>query len=221
MPSTIVKQIEEYVKEVMKDVANHHSYSHVSRVRNRAVKIAQEEGFEDLEMVEIAALMHDIGLAYVEDRKFHGEKGAEIAGKYLRENKLLPEDKVVRVTLAIEHHSGRNIPGDPLLDILQDADCLEAFGAIGIMRACTSKADWPEYNPENIKGVMWGKCGEKYRGVFFPKPEEETITDEINMQIHYYDSLNTDTARCLAEPLVQYMKDFILQLEGEVLRRTA
>ena len=217
MPKTTVIQIEEYIKEIMKDVAYHHSYSHVSRVRNRAVKIAREEGFEDLELVEIAALMHDVGLAYSEDRTIHGEKGAEIAGKYLRENNLLPEEKVGQITLAIEHHSGRNIGGNQLLDILQDADCLEALGAIGILRACTSKADWPEYNPDNIKGLMWGKCGEKYRGVFFPKPEEKTIIDEINMQIHYYDNLVTDTARQLAEPLVRYMKDFILELEKEVM----
>jgi uncharacterized protein len=205
----------------MKGVANHHNYSHVSRVRNWAINIAQEEGYEDLELVEIAALMHDIGLAFSEDREFHGERGAEAAGKYLRENNLLPEDKIDEIKLAIKHHSGKNIPGNQLLDILQDADRLEALGAIGIIRAFTSKAGWPEYNPDNIKGDMWGKCGEKYRGVFFPGPAEKTIIDQINVQIHYYDNLATGTARRLAEPLVEYMKNFVLQLEREVLRETA
>ena len=65
---------------------------------------------------------------------------------------------------------------------------------------------------------MWGKYGEKYRGVFFPIPEEKTIVDEINMQIHYYDNLNTAAAQRLAEPLMQYMKNFILELEDEVLK---
>ena len=48
-------------------------------------------------------------------------------------------------------------------------------------------------------------------------PEEKTIIDQINLQIHYYDNLTTGTAKRLAEPLVKYMKDFILQLESEIL----
>ena len=217
MDKTVVKQVEEYVRETMKDVANHHDFKHVDRVRNRALQIAEREGFKETELVEIAALMHDIGLPYVEDRKYHGEKGAEVAGKYLRDNNLLPEEQIVRITEAIGNHTKMKKDGGQLLDILQDADMLEALGAIGIMRAFTSKSSWQDYNPDNIKGAMWGKCGEKYRGVFFPEPEEKTIIDQINMQIHYYDSLATETARQLAEPLVKYMKDLILQLEKEIV----
>ena len=177
MPKTIVPQVEEYVNKVMKDVASHHDYKHVSRVRNWARQIAAGEDFKETELVEITALLHDIGLAYAEDREFHGEKGAEVAGKYLRENNLLPEAQIVRITEAVKYHSGGNTDGDRLLDILQDADCLEAFGAVGVMRAFISKSDWDDYNPARIKGVMWGQCGRKYRNVFFPQPEEKTIID--------------------------------------------
>ena len=217
MDKTAVKQVEEYVRETMKEMANHHDFKHVDRVRNWALQIAESEGVEEKELVEIAALMHDIGLPYVEDRKYHGEKGAEVAGRFLRENNLLPEEQIIRVTDAIGNHTRMKKDSSQLLDILQDADRLEAMGAVGIMRAFTSKSSWQDYNPDNIKGAMWGKCGEKYQGAFFPKPEENTIIDQINLQIHYYDNLNTETARRLAEPLVEYMKDFILQLEDEVL----
>ena len=217
MDKTVVQKVEEYVRETMKDMVNHHDFKHVDRVRNWALQIAASEGFEETELVEIAALMHDIGLAYVKDRKQHGEKGAKIAGRFLRENNLLPEEQIVQVTAAIENHTRMMEDGDQLLDILQDADMLEAVGAVGIMRAFTSKAGWSEYNPDNIKGTMWGKCGEKYRSVFFPGPAERTVVDQINLQIHYYDNLATNTARRLAEPLTQYMKDFILQLEKEIV----
>jgi len=218
MGKTAVQQVEEYVRETMKDMASHHDFKHVDRVRNWALQIAEREGFSEKELVEIAALMHDIGLPYVEDRKCHGEKGAEVAGRFLREKKLLPEEQIIQVTEAIENHSKMVEDGSQLLDILQDADSLEALGAVGIMRAFISKAAWQDYNPDNIKGAMWDKCGEEYRGVFFPGPEEKTIIDQINMQIHYYDNLSTETARQLAEPLVKYMKQFIMQLEREIVR---
>ena len=55
------------------DLGLAHNYGHVDRVRHWAVKIAQTEGYVDSEMVQTAALLHDIGLAYVTERRKHGD----------------------------------------------------------------------------------------------------------------------------------------------------
>jgi len=200
----------------MKNIISHHDFKHVDRVRNWALQIAEGEGFKDLELVEVTALLHDIGLAFNPERSRHGQVGAEIAGKFLTENSLLLEEKISRVTEAIKYHTVMR-KRSKLLDILQDADRLEALGAVGIMRAFTSKSTWPEYNPDNIKGVMWGMSGRKHSGMFIREPAEKTIIDQLNFQIHYYDNLATGTARRLAKPFVSYMKKYILQLEHELL----
>ena len=53
-----------------------HDIKHVERVRHNALTIARAEGFADLDLVEAAALLHDIGLAHVETRERHGPVGA-------------------------------------------------------------------------------------------------------------------------------------------------
>ncbi len=216
MRKTVVQQVEAYIKKTMKNIVSHHDFKHVDRVRNWALQIAEGEGFKDLELVEVTALLHDIGLAFNPERSRHGQVGAEIAGRFLAEKNLLPDEKISQVTEAIRYHTVMR-RSNKLLDILQDADRLEALGAVGIMRAFTSKSSWPEYNPSDIKGAMWGISGKEYGGAFIKEPEEKTIIDQLNFQIHYYDNLATRTARELAKPFVVYMKKYILQLEHEIL----
>ena len=216
MQKNVIQQVEDYVKRVTKEEAAH-DFKHVDRVRNWAVKIAKGEGYEDIESVEVTALLHDIGLPYVEERRLHGQKGAEMAEKFLRENNLLPEEKIEEITNAIRHHSKKRESSWKLLDILCDADTLDALGVVGIMRALTSKHYQPEYNPDNIKGENWGRSTKEYDELFRMGLEEgDNNIDQINLQIHYYGSLATETAKRIGNPLVRYMKDFITQLESEI-----
>jgi len=217
MQKTVVQQVEDYVKQVMKEVAGHHDFKHVDRVRDRALQIAKSEGFGDLELVEVTALLHDIGLAYVKERKTHSQVGSEIADKFLRENNLLTEEKIGKITDAIKYHSSIRDGSGKLFEILRDADVLDALGAVGIMRAFTSKSYKPEYNPENIKGENWGLSGRSYDKLFKKGLEAgNNIIDQINLQISYYDNLATETARQLAKPLVEFMKNYVTQLEHEI-----
>ena len=223
MKTDVVQQVEEYVKHVTgKSIA--HDFKHFDCVRNWALLIAEREGFNDLEVVEVTALLHDIGLPYLkenENRGVHGERGAEIAGKYLRENKLLPEEKIQGITNAIRYHSRKRYSSGKLLDILCDADTLDALGAVGIIRAFTSKYFKAEYSPENIKGDNWGLSCEEYEKLYKRGREAgDTIIDQINLQVNHSQSLTTETAKQLAEPLLKYMKDFIIQIEWEVNRQT-
>jgi uncharacterized protein len=220
-----------------------HDFKHVHRVRNRALAIAEGENYPEKEIVEITALLHDIGLAYIDapngkDAKLslHAQLGAEIAAKFLDENSNLSQEQITLITDAIGHHSSppsvikeySSIAKDKgkLLQILQDSDNLDALGAVGLMRAYTSKHFLPGYDPSNVKGDGWLLSPEEYREKYGFYPLDRLapvnyISDQINQQIRYYtDNLHTETAKKLAEPLVQFMKDFMIQLENEITRYT-
>lgn len=225
----IIKAVEDYVRRAMTGVVAH-DFKHVDRVRRWALQIAKEEGFEDLEMVEIAALLHDIGLPQVDEdseRSRHGSLGAEIAESFLKENTTIAEEQIEQITLAIRHHcSPPSLVADllrtigekgRLIAIIRDADTMDAIGAVGLMRAFTSKAAKPEYDPENFKGDTWGLSGIEFDERFAQGLGiGETIIDQINFQISYYDNLNTGTARRLAKPLVDFMKEYVVQLKHEI-----
>jgi len=224
----MIRQVEDYVRSVMTgEIA--HDFKHVDRVRHWALRIVEEEGFEDLEMVEIAALLHDIGLPHVDEgreRDKHGPAGAEIAERFLKESSSLTEEQIEKIVLAVRYHSspptlvaefleGVGEKGR-LLEIIRDADMLDAVGAVGLMRAITSKSGRPEYTQGKVKGDTWGLSSRGFDDKFAEGlGVGETIVDHINFQISLYDNLHTKTARRLARPLVEFMKEYIVQLERE------
>ncbi len=229
----LIAEAESYVREALDgkegDLIIAHGFSHIDRVRNWALCIAEGESFNDIQIVEIAALLHDIGLPYTDksERGNHGEVGAEIAGKFLRESSTLTKEQIEQVTSAIRYHSVRpSVRADiiktigevgKLMEIISDADMMDALGAAGLMRAFTSKYFLPEYDSDNVKGETWELPPSGFRerlskGLGIGKH----IIDQINFQTNYYSSLRTKTAKQLAEPLVQYMKSFVLQLEREI-----
>jgi putative nucleotidyltransferase with HDIG domain len=215
MPKSKVEQVENYARETLtKEVA--HDFKHVDRVRNWALRIAKEESYEDTEVVEITALLHDIGLAYTEKRSEHAEVGAEVAAKYLRENGFFSEEIAEEIAEAIRYHGSLEDRGE-LQVILKDADMLDALGAVGIMRAFTSKSWKPEYEERSVKGETWGFSARGFDGRIDNEGEVgDYIIDQINFQISYYENLKTETAKRLAGPLVKFMKDYVLQMEREI-----
>ncbi|UCB43116.1 MAG: HD domain-containing protein [Dehalococcoidales bacterium] len=227
-----IRQIEDYVRSTMIGAVAH-DFKHVDRVRQWALLIAEEEGFEDLEIVEVAALLHDIGSASVDEKRErdkHGQVGAEIAAKFLKENYNLTQEQIEQITSAIRHHcSPPSLVADllrtigekgRLLAIIRDADTMDAIGAVGLMRAFTSKAAKLEYDPENFKGDTWGLSGREFDEKFAQGLGiGGTIIDQINFQISYYDNLNTKAAKRMAKPLIDYMKEYIVQLEHEINNR--
>ena len=245
-PTGLVARTEAYVREVMSGqshaMAVAHDFKHVDRVRNWALLFAREEGYPDLQTVEITALLHDIGLGHVSGPEAeqthvvlpaHGPLGAEMAREFLKANSDLSARTLDRIAEAIRHHSDapfavtehiRSLEdGGALLKILRDADMMDAMGAVGLMRAMTSKAFLPEYDPTNIKGPAWGLSTAEFRAALRVEPGSkrtpvETIVDQVNQQIRYYDGLHTAAARRSATPLVQFMKRFVSQLESEITR---
>ena len=209
--------VEDFARQMMtKEIG--HDFKHADRVRNWALRIAQEEGYEDLQAVEVAALLHDIGLAQVKKRSLHGPIGSLMAVEFLTEKNIFPEDVVKEIGTAIRYHNSIQHGNGRLLDIVRDADILDLLGAIGIMRAYTSLSSRPEYDPENVKGEMWGASAREYDRRFDEGlGTGDYIVDHLNFHISCYGNLHTEAAKRLAKPLVEFIRDFIIQLESEVM----
>ncbi len=110
-----------------------HGLPHIERVRRLALWIARHYTNVDLEVLEIASLLHDI--ARNTNDECHAVKSAEIA-RTLLEAIGYPKDKIEKVVEAIEAHSfsSGKAPRSLEAKILSDADKLDALGAIGIAR---------------------------------------------------------------------------------------
>ena len=108
-----------------------------------------------------------------------------------------------------------------LMEIIRDADLMDALGAIGLMRALTSKAFLPEYDPENIKGEGWNLSPAEFIQKFGFDSKRglapvNTIIDQINQQIRSIENLHTTTAKRLGAPLIEFMKQFVKKLDSEI-----
>jgi uncharacterized protein len=132
---TIVDKTIAFVKAQLKNAEGGHDWFHIERVYKNALLIAKEESC-NLEVVQLAALLHDIA-----DSKFHN--GDETIGPRTAKNFLEQEnvnnETITHVLAIIENISfkGGNFEQQfhsKELDIVQDADRLDAIGAIGIAR---------------------------------------------------------------------------------------
>src|SRR5579864_6957624 len=115
-----------------------HGFDHVLRVAKLAKYIAEQEGYDPQE-AEVAGLLHDIGRTLQKGEKNHGPTGVPLASKLLDTFTQYDRQTKERILNAIRDHSELYTEGE-LTHIVQDADKLDGLGAIGIMRAYTSKA---------------------------------------------------------------------------------
>ncbi len=140
-----------------------------------------------------------------------------MAASFLRETGSFSKAEIDAISAAIRYHSSIVDRHDRLLNILREADNLDAIGAVGLMRAFTSKAHLPDYDASNVKGETWELSNDGFTARFdADRGIGETIMDQINFQISYYDSFTSETAQRLGAPLIAYMKRFIEQLECEI-----
>ncbi|KAL0037341.1 hypothetical protein WJX79_002961 [Trebouxia sp. C0005] len=152
-PADFILRTERFVREqiVVLDHDASHDWSHIDRVRKLALALAREEGIANLELVEIASLLHDI-----QDWKYSGSEtaAATTVEEYLQQHSY-PQDKQKAVLDIIqgigfkdEIGAGRRITS-PEFAVVQDADRLDAIGAIGIARCFTFGGKFPQplYDP--------------------------------------------------------------------------
>ncbi|MDW8034422.1 MAG: HD domain-containing protein [Nitrososphaerota archaeon] len=176
-----------------------HDWLHAERVYRMCVRIMESEG-GDPEVLTAAALLHDIGIKYeLKNGIDHSEKSAEIAGKILHEIGF-SKDKIIRVQEAIRQHRFRKGVKATTLEakILQDADRLDAIGAIGIARTFSHGG--------NRKIPIYSK----------DKNVASTLQHFYDKLLKIREVLNTETAREIAKERHEFMEFFLARLLKEI-----
>ena len=210
----IIENAIEYVKQIFANDCSGHDYHHTMRVYRLAVQIANQEN-ADMMIVQLAALLHDVDDAKLSPETYTTKKNAidfmesngvdnkmiEIVCKIIVEVSFVGTDSVVPSTM-----EGKCV---------QDADRLDAMGAIGIARTFAYGVSKGRkiYDPEIKPLVNMSK--EEYR--------QNQNSTSIN---HFYekllllkDMMNTDTAKRIAEHrqaiMEAYLEEFMAEWEGE------
>jgi len=212
----ILIKTEKYVRDELKNEGSGHDWWHVHRVRNTALFIARRED-ADLFIVELGALLHDIA-----DYKFHGGDstiGPRIASEWLV-SVGADKETVNHIRHIVQHVSFKGAKvksGMKTLEgkIIQDADRLDAIGAIGIARAFT----YGGYRKNQLLYDPDGKI-KKHRSFseYKRKPAASTIHHFYEKLLLLKDLMNTKTGKRLAQErhafMERYLKQFFDEWEG-------
>lgn len=134
----IFGKIKKEAKEHFLKARGSHDWNHIERVYNLALKIGKKEN-ADLEILKLAAILHDIGRKYQDDSNGkidHSEEGARLA-KEILERYNFDEEKTKKIIHCIETNRfrGKYEPKSKEARVLFDADKLDSIGAVGIGRA--------------------------------------------------------------------------------------
>jgi len=206
----IIEKTVAYVKAYMSDKEAGHNWWHIERVWKNAKYIYRKEQCGDIFLIELAALLHDIG-----DDKIDPEtNGPELVGAFLSELKL-SDDKIsaireIMAKISFRDNLGQKYKRTDELDIVQDADRIDAIGAIGIARAFAYGGSLGNeiYNPE--KAAREYKSKEDYH-----RSDSSTINHFSEKLLLLKDKMNTETGKHLAEERHKYMEEFLERFYGE------
>jgi uncharacterized protein len=206
----MIQQTELFVRNELGKDATGHDWHHVDRVRRNALYITKEEQAGEPFIIEMAALLHDIPDEKLNETKEQGER--KLAA-YLQTLPLEAEDKyhIQQIIATISYKGGNGVPLQSIeAKIVQDADRLDAIGAIGIARAFAygGKKGQPIYDP-NMK-VRDEMSVEEYR-----KGKSTTIHHFYEKLLKLKNLLNTETAKYMAESRQQMMELFLQQFYQE------
>lgn len=212
--SEIVEKTIAFVKETLKEAEGGHDWFHIQRVYLNAEQIARGEDADFL-VVSLGALLHDIA-----DAKFHhGDEsvGPKIAERFLESLEVAPATitHVVQIINNISFKNSLSKDGQPKFDskelqIVQDADRLDAMGAIGIARAFNYGGfkNREMYNPDIAPNLNLTK--EEYK-----KSNAPTINHFYEKLLLLKDKMNTPTGKKMAEERHAYMLGFLKQFYKE------
>lgn len=194
-----------FVKEKLEGAEAGHDWFHIERVWKLSKKIAEKEG-GNLEVIELSALLHDIA-----DPKFHnGDEtlALKISKNFLEEIHVEAEliEQVLFVIKNISFKNRAEAPENPPLElqIVQDADRLDAIGAIGIARTFNFGGFKNNlmYHPEIKPNIDMNK--EEYK-----KSNGTTINHFYEKLLLLKDLMNTETAKKIASERHDFMLQFL------------
>ena len=202
MTTELIERAQTYVKDKFENEFSGHDYFHTLRVYKMATKIAQSEG-ANVEIVQLSALLHD-----VDDRKISPEtyQTQANARSFLLSSGVDDDivENICKIIREISFGGNDTVPTSIEGGCVQDADRLDAIGAIGIARAFAYGGNHRRlmHHPDIKPNLNMTK--EEYR-----KSESTTIN-------HFYEKLfkltllmNTQTAIQIAKEREAYMKEFV------------
>ena len=191
----IIEKAIEFARSVFAGDSGGHDFDHTMRVNRLAMRLAKAEG-ADLEIVSLAALLHD-----VDDRKLSPKTCENLgnARNFLHSHGVTADaaERILHIISQVSF-SGGKVPDTLEGKCVQDADRLDAMGAIGIART-----------------FAYG--GSKGRRIYDPAGEDQTTSVQ-----HFYDKLlllkdrmNTQTGRNLAQDRDAYLRSFLEEFYAE------
>ncbi len=210
----MIERASEFAEHMLQSDMSGHDWWHVSRVAKLARKIATVEG-ADVFVCELAAWLHDIA-----DDKVAGteENGLKTVVMWLQENKLNHEDTehVLTILRMMSFRGGSRPPVQTLeAEVVQDADRLDALGAVGIARAFAyaGAIGQPIYHPDLQPRTEM--TPEEYR-----HGKSTAINHFYEKLLHLKDLMNTEAGKELAyerhRVVVDYLAQFLLEWNGSV-----
>ena len=209
---TIIEATKDFVKETLKNAESGHDWFHTLRVYNNARLIAKSESV-DLYIVALGALLHDIA-----DSKFHNGDdniAPRVARKFLVQHNVdsFVINSVIDIINNISFNKSletNNKTNSIELDVVQDADRLDAIGAIGIAR-CFNYGGFKNRNlfdPSIKPNLKMSK--NEYKNSTAP-----TINHFYEKLLLLSDKMNTKTGKKIAKERHQFMTEYLDQFHAE------
>ena len=209
---SVLENTQKFVKKRLENTESGHDWFHIERVYKNALLIAKEETC-NTEVVQLAALLHDIA-----DSKFHyGDEtiGPKVAREFLTKENIA-EEIISHVVAIIENipFKGGNFEQNfhsKELEIVQDADRLDAIGAIGIARTFNYGGfkNRDIYDPQILPNLSMSK--EEYKNSTAP-----TINHFYEKLLLLKDKMNTETGKKIAQKRHDFMESYLEQFYNEL-----
>ena len=209
---SVLENTQNFVKKRLENTESGHDWFHIERVYKNALLIAKEETC-NTEVVQLAALLHDIA-----DSKFHyGDEtiGPKVAREFLTKENIA-EEIISHVVAIIENipFKGGNFEQNfhsKELEIVQDADRLDAIGAIGIARTFNYGGfkNRDIYDPQILPNLSMSK--EEYKNSTAP-----TINHFYEKLLLLKDKMNTETGKKIAQKRHDFMESYLEQFYNEL-----
>lgn len=208
----LIETTKEFVKKQLTDSEGGHDWFHTLRVYNNALLIAKDENVDGL-IVELSALLHDIA-----DSKFHdGDEtiGPKLAREFLFKHNV-DSTVIEHVIQIIENMSFKNSLekentfNSPELEVVRDADRLDAIGAIGIAR-CFNYGGYKDraiYDPAVKPNLNMSK--EEYK-----KSTAPSINHFYEKLLLLKDNMHTKAGKRIAEKRHEFMQAYLIQFYAE------
>ncbi|MBW2651691.1 MAG: HD domain-containing protein [Deltaproteobacteria bacterium] len=206
----VLVQIKKEAKRYFENAKGSHDWEHTERVCNLCIHIGKEEK-ADIEILKLAAILHDIGREYQDKtngRVCHAEKGALLARELLGKH-AMDKERIDKVIHCIECHRfrGDRIPQSKEAKVLYDADKLDSIGAVGIGRAF----------------LFAGEVGAQLHNIDVdvektePYTKEDTAYREFMVKLKKVkDKMLTEEGKRIAEERHAFMEEFFDRLNKEV-----